>query len=141
MEEKRTIPLITPEKLKEMMEYYKPVSKCCDDPIKYREIETYDPVRESFTWSKKFIDDAPELRMEFIKTVITHHNWGYYGFFKPSIKEVMAVLQSLPIPEETTYFLLKLDSSEGLLWSPDKYNISGYHRAIVTLLKPVTGLE
>ncbi len=56
-------------------------------------IEDVDLRRTAFTWAPKPTTRAPGL-IE-LDTIATHHTYGYQGFFKPSIAEVLA-----QIPEE-----------------------------------------
>lgn len=49
-----------------------------------------DPWKASFTWSERLIKRAGDI--EPITTIRTLHTWTYYGFFKPSIAEVLAFL-------------------------------------------------
>lgn len=56
-------------------------------------IAKVDPFRTAFTWAPKLEDKAEGLVA--VATIKTLHRYAYYGFFKPSVGEVLC-----QIPEE-----------------------------------------
>jgi hypothetical protein len=84
------IPPITDERIKELLARIKPV--ITKDGIK-RYIKLCHPRNEAYTWDAKPTDEAEGITP--IIQIKTYHTFGYHGFFKPSLAEVLA-----QIPEE-----------------------------------------
>ncbi len=57
---------------------------------------------QSFMWSAKPTTRATKL-VE-VETIATYHTYGYAGFFKPSIAEVLAAIQNHPEIESIVAF-------------------------------------
>lgn len=159
-----TIPEITSETLANMNNRYIPVmrlnprTECIfingvpcgsiqtddeSDPTpkhEYIEIER-SSLHNAYLMKKTPKKGADILHLESVKVVTTYHNWGYYGFFKPSICEVMACSQNENIPQDAIYYWLQYldnDTSKGpILFEPDDKNISGYHRAFVHFMRKI----
>lgn len=95
-------------------------------------IETHgDIFTTSYLWSAERTHEAINLHL--LSRIITYHKWGYYGFFKPSIGEIIA-----QIPDN---LVNKTDAFE-IEWYPqnaDDLNrqkqvvYDGYHMAITCL--------
>lgn len=81
-------PKIDDDTLKVLMRHMQPVVRGDDGEL--WTIAPVDPRTAAFTWSPKLVERAPAL--ELITTIPTLHVWGFYGFFKPSIAEVMACI-------------------------------------------------
>ena len=81
------IPTISRERVISLVETIHPV---VNENGKLWYIAPADPWRIAFTWSPKLRNEATDL--EPITTITTLHSWAFYGFFKPSIAEVMAFL-------------------------------------------------
>ncbi len=137
-----TIPDISDERLQRLITQVKPVVSA-EDEIKgfeeedlFYEIEIPDLRDVAFTWDPKTKGEA--FNFTLVGKAQTYHNWGYYGFFKPSIAEVFAGTDG-KIPEDTTHFWLDKDSvqkeGEPLLHCPDERNTGGYHKADVYFLR------
>lgn len=88
---KFSIPQITDYRLAELAKRIRPVEQ--SGPIDFYYLKPCDLRCEAFTWDAKRGKKAPMLRE--IGRVRTLHTYGYYGFFKPTIAEVLA-----QIPEE-----------------------------------------
>ena len=80
------IPKITDERLCELSSRIEAVVR--DDKGVLRHIEPCDLRYVAFTWDPKLTRKAANL-VE-VATIRTLHAYGYYGFFKPSIAEVIA---------------------------------------------------
>jgi len=132
----RTIPEISNEHLAEMLGRLTPVEKVGDG--EYREILTEKDPQTSrgiaYTWNKVLTGEP--IRLETSGQTETYHSWGYYGFFKPSLAEVMACSRE-KIPEGATHFWMDMDSPDRgkLLVKPDGHSMSGYHHADVYWLR------
>lgn len=100
-EEKSWIPEISDQRLKELTARIKPIVRFAQDEIGFTRnedgaqfyIEDVDPRNVAFTWDPKPTTEASGLTT--LTDIRTYHSWGYYGFFKPSVAEVLA-----QIPEE-----------------------------------------
>ena len=58
------------------------------------------PSDESFNWvDEETLVEMNDVNPEPFEKVITRHNWGYYGFFKPSFEEVVSQLNEKQIKE------------------------------------------
>jgi len=81
------IPAIDPQRLRLLLKRIKPVVKR-DGDLWY--IKDVDPVTVAFTWSPTLRKKA--VGLEPFATIQTLHRYAYYGFFKPSLEEVMAFM-------------------------------------------------
>lgn len=84
------IPKIAPKRITELLKQIRPCVRR-DDKLHF--IQPVDPRKVAFTWDPKLAGEAPE--MPIIGKIRTLHTYGYHGFFKPSIAEVLA-----QIPED-----------------------------------------
>lgn len=126
-----TIPPITDERIADLVARLPPVI------VKggvYRTIVPVNPVNIAFMWGP--MPEGDPLNLVAVGFVKTFHNWGYPGLFKPGLSEVYAFISDAVLEQTgATHFLLMHDSEAPLLSRPDKINISGYHSAIVILLR------
>lgn len=129
------IPKISDERLYELYSKIKPVVRYTTEQrkgqLEYEKddcgepyyIEDVDLRSQAFTW-----DPAPAKRaggLEEIAKIETYHTYAYYGFFKPTIAEVLS-----QIPEQ---YIDKVTAFETV---GDTAEICGdYHRAITRLYK------
>lgn len=126
-----TIPPITDERIADLVARLPPVIV---KDGSYRTIAAVDPVRTAFMWDPKPIGEP--LALVVVGMVKTFHNWGYQGLFKPGLSEVYAFISDRLLEQTgATHFLLMFDEEAPLLSRPDEINISGYHSAIVVLLR------
>lgn len=88
---KSWIPKISDERLRELHKRIKPVVRFANKDLFY--IEPVDLRNIAYTWDPKPADKAMGLKT--LCDITTYHTYSYYGFFKPSIAEVIA-----QIPEE-----------------------------------------
>lgn len=129
----RTIPKISDERLAELCERIKPIMKTEEG---FRRIEDVDPRKVAFTWDPKPVGDV--LLLAELGTCTSYHNCGYYGFFKPSIAEVLVAIPEEQLEKVDFFWLDKASvqvTGEPLLHKPDEHNEDGYHRAVVTLFE------
>ncbi len=92
----KLVPDISPQDLKKLYKNIKPVVRFkrrgpkleMDPDGKPYYIKNVDLRSTAFTWDPKPTRQAKGLVQ--LESIITNHNYGYYGFFKPSIAEVLA---------------------------------------------------
>ena len=89
---KLSIPKISDEKICELSKAIQPLFKTGENK-ELHWMKPVDPRNVAFTWDSESAGAA--TKVEPYKTIRTLHTYGYYGFFKPSIAEVLAQL-----PEE-----------------------------------------
>ena len=66
-------------------------------------IKPVDPFDIAYTWAPEREAVAPE--MPILRDITTYHTFGYYGFFKPTIAEVLAQIPD-DIIEQAKAFLI-----------------------------------
>ena len=81
----RSVPEISDDRLAELSAQIKPVITR-DGALHY--IKDVDPRKIAFTWDPKITEEATDLVR--VGSLPTIHACGYYGFFKPSVAEVLA---------------------------------------------------
>jgi len=135
------IPKISDKKLEELCKRIKPVVRYVrmwfggkseyesDDRGDLYYIKDVDPRGVAFTWDPKKKKKAKGL--EKICDIETFHTYGYYGFFKPSIAEVIS-----QIPEEYLDEVAAFETSTDC--SMDYVN-DGYHATMTTLYRKRNG--
>lgn len=82
----------------------------------------------AFTWPGTPKPDVRAPRLQKLRTIKTYHTWAYYGFFKPTIAEVLAQIPE-DILDEVIAF--ELEPPENPLEPWDIVN-AGYHVAETT---------
>jgi hypothetical protein len=131
-----TIPLIDDEVLKDAASRFHPVILTSEG---FRAIEKVDLRGTSFIWDPVLV--GPPLDLVPVRMIPSYHDWGYYGLFKPSVAEVLSAMQKHDLLNDVREGFFWLDKSsvqmtgERLLHCPDEENKSGYHRALVLLLR------
>jgi hypothetical protein len=55
----------------------------------YEFAEQVDPVNASYIW-KETHEEPSKRRWRKFRKITTYHGWSYYGFFKPSVGEVVS---------------------------------------------------
>ena len=90
--------------------------------------------KQAFTWSPKLRNRIDEDLIEVLDLIQTYHSWAYYGFFKPSVAEVLA-----QIPKELRKQVVGF-TCDGPRTASDLNMYSealnaGYHVAATTLYK------
>lgn len=95
------------------------------------EVTDHPVFSSSFVWDAK-PTDAPSADTRILNKVFTLHTFGYHGFFKPSIAEVIRQIPQDLLPV-VSYFLVEgPDDVHDLNLQPDAFN-AGFHRAKTTL--------
>ncbi len=86
--EEERIPKLSAARLKALALKIRPIVRNSKKVPHY--IKPVDLKNQAFTWDPKLEDEARDL--EPIKQIRTLHSYGYHGFFKPSIAEVLAFI-------------------------------------------------
>lgn len=128
-EQRVWIPNVPKEIIEQLATRIKPVVEFRDLGKCYiEEVNLFDV---AYTWAP-----FPTTRAEDIKPlcfITTYHAWAYYGFFKPSIAEVLA-----QVPEELLEIVVAFEivqspeTAEDLNKYPDAFD-AGYHVATTQL--------
>jgi hypothetical protein len=98
-------------------------------------IEDVDPRRTAFTWDPKPTTPAEDLRT--VTEVITYHTWAYYGFFKPSIAEVLAQIPGELVDRVTAFEIVQAPETAADLNIDKKAFDAGLHVATTRLYATV----
>lgn len=117
---------ISDERLEELARRIKPVVRC-DGDLYY--ILDVDLRNVAFTWDPKLKERAEGL--EELVRIRTYHIWNYYGFFKPSIAEVLAQIPKTKLLE-TSAFEIPIHITD-----PDPEIVGDYHKARTILYKKI----
>lgn len=83
---KSLIPAISDERIAQLSTTIRPTVRDEDDKLRY--IEPVEPRSIAFPWDPKFEGLAEDLTE--VARIRTLHTWAYYGFFKPTVAEVLA---------------------------------------------------
>lgn len=95
-------------------------------------IKPVDPYSVAFTWDPKFTKPADDMNPKPIGTIKTLHRYAYYGFFKPSIAEVLSQIPDDLVERTAGFSVSGPDSADDLndeLLALD----AGFHIATTTL--------
>lgn len=122
------IPEITDERLNELLARIKPVIEF--DGVKHY-IKKCHPRNVAYTWDAKKATPAPPLRE--IATIRTYHTYGYHGFFKPSIAEVIAQIPAEHIDQVTEFEIVKRPMEAKDLNEEKRALNAGFHVATTVL--------
>lgn len=93
-----------------------------------------DLFKESFLWDPEYLSKAPPLSV--ICTIITRHSWAYYGFFKPTIADVIPFIPEALLPEMFGFEVVGPDTAEDLNFSRHREAFdASFHTAETTLYR------
>ena len=87
---------------------------------------------QSYPWNAKRIEEAKGL-VE-VGRITTYHSYGYYGFFKPSVAEVLQQIPEKLLNKTHYYVVLGPDDADALNEQKDAID-QGYHRATTILYR------
>jgi hypothetical protein len=107
--ENKMLPEISDELLAEMAAHITPLMKSGTENPNYFTISNLpEELRNvSFLWGAKPGEAVGRFDVLDSVDIMTFHRWGYYGFFKPSIAEVMACVHAFVSDwKEVKYFYL-----------------------------------
>jgi hypothetical protein len=90
---------------------------------------------QSFPWSPKIIGEATLDTVDVLAEIWTLHNWGYYGFFKPSIAEVISQIPEEIIGEVKSFLVIGPDDITDLRANDYCFGPRAVHTARTILFK------
>lgn len=131
---KNYIPLISDERLKVLCAKIKPLVRS-NGPHKggsLSHIEMPNPRNVSWIWDPKVTEQAKGI-VPFAE-ITTYHTFGYYGFFKPSIAEVLAQIQDQYLEETVAFETFGPKTADDLNKQSTEIN-DGVHMARTVLYK------
>ena len=135
--EKLVIPEIDDKRLEELYKMLKPIVTI--EKMKYLLKEfTLEQLRnQSYIWNsdedKRDIVDSSKL--EPVEDFLCLHTYGYYGFFKPSIAEVLSQVPEKTISEANTFEIIESPKTrEDIFRYPEVVN-NGFHLSKVRSYK------
>lgn len=94
-------------------------------------IKPVDPRNASFMWSPKPDKRAKDLKP--LRVIRTYHTWSYYGFFKPSIAEVIAQIPKELLDQVVAFEIIKYPKTADDLNEESEALNAGYHVATTRL--------
>lgn len=121
------IPNVPKERICELAKRIKPVVRFTSG-LHY--IKPVDLFTIAFTWDPKRASKAKGLRK--LRDITTYHTYGYHGFFKPSIAEVLAQIPAELLGEAVAFETHGPDSVDDLNAHLEELN-AGLHVACTTL--------
>lgn len=129
VKEKSWIPEISDEELEKRCKKIRPLVRNKKGILRYI---AKCPYRDwAFMWSPKFRTKAPDLNV--ITDITTYHTWAFYGFFKPTIAEVIAQIPIDVLDRVVAFEIIKSpETTEDLNRESVALN-AGYHVAITRL--------
>lgn len=96
-------------------------------------IEPVDPRGVAFSWDPIPTEKAMGLKP--VRDIQTYHTFGYHGFFKPSIAEVLAMIPLEVVDEVVAFEIVDgPETAEDLKENLEAFN-AGYHVATTRLYK------
>lgn len=138
-EKKSRIPEVPKERIKELAERIKPVVRfALGEKGLFRSseghpyhIEQVDPFRIAYMWTPKPAGKATSLKP--LCEITTYHTYAYYGFFKPTIAEVLAQIPAEHLDKVVAFEIVGgPETADDLNREPEALN-AGYHVATTRL--------
>lgn len=139
---KVSIPKISDEELKERYEQIKPVITVNGKLHYFREFTFEELSNRSYLWGcdKNVREEVKENELEVWegKDFACLHSWGYYGFFKPSVAEVLAQINELDLPLVSAFEIIESPKTAEDFHKDSFTSIAfnnGYHVSTVRLYR------
>ncbi len=123
------IPEVPKNRIEELALRIKPVvefkgkGKCYIKPV--------DLFKVAYTWGAKAAEKATRLKS--LCEIVTYHGFGYYGFFKPSIAEVLAQIPAELLERVVAFEITRSPESATDLNREREALNAGFHVATTTL--------
>ncbi len=127
MSDRSWIPKIEDSEI-EGMSHIRPLVREGDE---LRTVVSHDPRGQSFAWATH-MESVDEGSLRVIRRIVTYHSWAYYGFFKPSVAEVLAMIPP-ELRDEVTAFEVDGPDTASDLGRHHAAMDAGYHVAVTTL--------
>ena len=134
---KLEIPEIDDNRLKELYRLLKPIVTI--DEMKYllREFTLQELRNQSYIWNrtedKRDVVDSSKL--ETVNDFLCLHTWGYYGFFKPSIAEVLSQAPENVIEQANTFEIIESPETREDVFKYKEVIDNGFHLSKVRAYK------
>lgn len=127
--EKLEIPIISNKRLKELYQLLKPIVTI--DEIKYllREFTLQELNNYSYIWNS--VEDKRDMidsnQLEKVDDFICLHTYGYYGFFKPSIAEILAQTPENVIEQANFFEIIEKPETREDVFKYENAAENGFH--------------
>jgi len=116
------IPKISDEKLEELSKRIRPAKEENGELFYYK---SCDLRNESFSWAEK---DCKAKGLKEFASLPTLHTYAYYGFFKPSVAEVLAQLPEDVLDKVIAFKVIGPETASDLNKHKEELN-AGFHVA------------
>jgi hypothetical protein len=123
------IPDISDEELAKLYRRIKPVIRFWKLGLWY--LWRQDLRTVAYTWSPKI--KFPAFFMKPLKDITTFHGFGYHGFFKPSIAEVLAQIPADLVDKVVAFEIIESPETVDDLNRESEALNAGYHVAVTRL--------
>lgn len=123
------IPKISDQRLAELAPRIRPVT-IRDGTFWF--IKPYDPRKTAFSWKPTL--DVPAGPLTALRRVGTMHSFSFYGFFKPSVAEVLAQIPEDLIEQAIAFHTVGPRDAEELNQQMEHIN-AGFHLAQTTFFR------
>lgn len=127
--EKLEIPIISDRRLKELYQLLKPIVTI--DEMKYllrgftlQELNNYSYIWNSIEDKRDMIDSS---KLEKVDDFLCLHTYGYYGFFKPSIAEILAQTPENVIEQANVFEIIEKPETRDDVFKYKKVVDNGFH--------------
>lgn len=137
MEQKFEIPEMSPEEISKWYSTIKPIVYKNGTACYLRKLSDKELTDTAYTWLNKLRDYAEYVdfdQLSILADVRMLHHWGYYGYFKPSVGEVIR-----QIPKEYLNKVCAFEIIAGGIGMNSVYNEelnAGFHVSVVRLYQP-----
>jgi hypothetical protein len=93
------------------------------------------PLRQAYLWDPQYKKEILHLRP--LCDIQTYHSWGYYGFFKPSVAEIIAQIPDDILDVVAGFEIISWPQTSEDLNSQWGCVVEGYHKATTRLYSKV----
>lgn len=122
------VPEISDEEVTALLTRIQPLVR--DEEGTLHTVARCDP-RDSYPWCER-AEVVDESSLSVVKRIVTYHKWGYYGFFKPTAAEVLAMVPAGLRDRVRAFEVEGPDGPDDLSRHHVALN-AGYHVAVTTL--------
>ena len=139
MEQKFQIPKMSTEEIAKWYSTIKPIVRKNGKSNYLRELSLNELTKTSYTWltnPKDYAEVVDYSKLSVITDVKMLHTYGYYGFFKPSVGEVIQ-----QIPKRFLKDVVAFEILDGAIAMNSIYREelnAGYHVSVVRLYRTIT---
>lgn len=124
------IPNVPEERVVELAQRIEPIVRIGDAP---RYIKPVDLNRIAFMWSPEATGYVDMNGLVALRDITTYHTWAYYGFFKPTIAEVLKQIPTEIVDQVVAFEIIESPQcAEDFDKDREAFN-AGYHVATTRL--------